>query len=118
MVLAKVNIPFDFRMGNQTLPAGTYVIDREAAHVILLRGSNGANGFVMTNEASRLHPSNHGTIVFARYGDKYFLRQIWQAGATTGLECPKGRAEKSALVARNEPAATSVELAFNTDPLK
>jgi hypothetical protein len=118
MVLAKVNIPFAFQMGNQVLPAGTYVIDRESGHVILLRGPSGAAGFATTIDSRRLHAANHGTIVFDRYGDRYFLRQIWQAGATEGIECPKGRAEKAAVVAQNEQAATTVELAFNADPLK
>jgi hypothetical protein len=117
-VLAKANIPFAFQMGDKTLPAGTYVIDRESGNIILLRGRSGAAGFVVTHDASRLHPSDHGTIVFARYGDKYFLRQIWKAGATTGLECPKARAEKAAVVALNKEPATSIELALNTEPSK
>jgi hypothetical protein len=118
MVVAKVNIPFAFQMGNQALPAGTYVIDRESGHLILLRGPSGATGFATTIDSRRLHAATHGTIVFDQYGNKYFLRQIWQAGATEGIECLKGRAEKAAVVAQNEQAASSVELAFNTDPLK
>ena len=80
MVLAKVNIPFAFQSGNETLPAGLYTIDREGAHVILLRGPKGAAGFAMTHEANRRQPSKQGTIVFAHYGDKYFLRQLLGSG--------------------------------------
>jgi len=116
--LAQVNIPFAFQMANETLPAGTYRIDLESSHVVLLRGPDKASGFLVMNTANKVHPADHGSIVFDRYGDKYYLRQIWTKGETNGLECPKSRAEKNAVVAQNKEAATSVELAFNAAPLK
>jgi hypothetical protein len=116
--VAVVNIPFDFQTGRQTLPAGTYRIDHLSGNLVRLAGPDHAGGFVMTHDAIKTHPPDHGTIVFDRYGDKYFLRQIWTAGKSTGLECPKSRAEKAALVAQNEQAVTSVELAFNSVPQK
>jgi hypothetical protein len=116
--LAQVNIPFAFQMSNKTLPAGTYRIDLESNHIILLRGPDKASGFLVMHNASKTHPANHGSVVFDRYGSNYYLRQIWTAGRTDGLECPKSRAESNAVVAQNKQAATSVELAFNTAPLK
>ena len=116
--LAVVNIPFAFQTERQTLPAGMYRIDRQSGNLIRLEGPGHAGGFVMTHDAINAHPSDHGTIVFDRYGDKYFLHQIWTAGNPNGLECPKSRAEKSALVAQNEQPATTVELAFNSAPQK
>ena len=116
--VAVVNIPFAFQTERQTLPAGKYRIDRVSGNLLRLAGPDQAGGFVMTHDAIKSHPPDHGTIVFDRYGDKYFLHQIWTAGKSTGLECPKSRAEKSALVAQNEQAATSVELAFNSAPQK
>jgi hypothetical protein len=114
--LAEVNIPFAFQTGLQTLPAGMYRIDRELDHVILLRGPGKTAGFVEMHDAVKSHASNHGTIVFDRYGDKYYLRQIWTAGSTDGLECPKSRAEKESLQAKNKQAPSSTELAFNLVP--
>jgi hypothetical protein len=116
--LAVVNIPFAFQTERQTLPAGMYRIDRQSGNLIHLAGPGQAGGFILTHDAIKTHAPDHGTIVFERYGDKYFLRQIWTAGSPTGLECPKSRAEKSALVAQNEQAATTVELAFNSAPQK
>jgi hypothetical protein len=114
--IAKVTIPFDFQAGSKTLPAGTYLVDRESPDLILLRGP--ASGFVLMYSASRSKATDHGSLSFDRAGDKYYLRQIWMAGNTTGLECQKPRAEKAALVAENKQAATSVELAFNSAPQK
>ena len=114
--LAKVNIPFAFQMGTQTLPAGMYRIDRESGHLVLLRGPGQAAGFVDMHDAIRFRAAAHGTIVFDRYGDKYYLHQIWTAGSTDGLECPKSRAEKESLQATNKQAPDSTEVAFNSVP--
>jgi hypothetical protein len=114
--LAEVNIPFAFQTGLQTLPAGTYRIDRESSNLVRLHGPGRAAGFVEMHDAIKHRAADHGTIVFARYGDKYYLRQIWTAGSTDGLECPKSRAEKESLQAKNKQAPSSTELAFNSVP--
>jgi hypothetical protein len=114
--LAKVNIPFAFQMGTQTLPAGMYQIDRDSGHLVLLRGPGKAAGFVNMHDAIRFRPAAQGTIVFDRYGDKYYLHQIWTAGSTNGLECSKSRAEKESLQAINIQAPGSTEVAFNSIP--
>jgi hypothetical protein len=114
--LAEVNIPFAFQTTNQTLPAGMYHIERESAHVVRLQGPGRAGGFMVTYDAIKLQAPSHGTLVFDRYGDKYFLRQIWTAGDTVGIECSKSRAEKESMQAKNKQAPSSTELAFNSAP--
>jgi|SRR5580700_6943258 hypothetical protein len=115
--LAEVNIPFTFQAGLQTLPAGTYKIDRESSsHLILLRGPGNASGYVMVNSTIKVRAADHGSVVFDRLGDKYFLRQIWTVGSTDGLECPMSRAEKASLVAANQPVPSSTEVAISSPP--
>ncbi len=116
--IAKVTIPFDFQTGKQSLPAGTYRVERESASIILLQGPGNASGFVLMHAASRSKAPDHGMLSFDRTGGKYYLRQIWTAGSPNGLECPKSHAEKTALVATNNEAASTVELAFNSEPQK
>ena len=114
--VAEVNIPFAFQTPMQTLPAGTYRIDRESGALILLKGADKA-GFVQMHGATKSRAADHGYLVFDRYGDKYFLHQIWTAGSADGLECSKSRAEKeSRLQAKNTQAPSSIELAFNSVP--
>jgi hypothetical protein len=112
--IAVVDIPFTFQTGLQTLPAGTYRIRHDTGSIVVLLGPGKASGYVLTNGATKLHPSDHGTLVFDHLGDKYFLRQIWTAGSTSGLECPMGRAEKQSIVAANKQVATSTQVAINT----
>jgi hypothetical protein len=114
--LAEVNIPFAFQTTNQTLPAGMYRIDRESGYLVRLQGPDRTGGFLVMHVAIKSHAADHGTIVFDRYGDKYFLRQIWTAGDTAGLESPKSRAEKETLQAKNNQNPSSIELAFNLVP--
>jgi hypothetical protein len=116
IAMAEVNIPFAFQTATRTMPAGMYRIDRESSHLVLLRGPGKAAGFVQMYGATQSRVSDHGTIVFDHYGDKYFLRQIWTAGEKVGLECPKSRAEKETLQAKNNQAPDSIELAFNSIP--
>ena len=114
--MAEVNIPFSFQMGSQTLPAGSYRILRESGYLVRLQGSDKAGGYVQMHDAIKLHAANNGSVVFDRYGNKYFLRQIWTAGSTNGLECPKSRAEKETLQAKNTQSSSTTELAFNSIP--
>ena len=116
--IAKVTIPFDFQTGKQTLPAGTYRVERESPNLIKLEGPGKAGGYVLMHDAIKTKAPAQGMLSFDRTGGKYYLRQIWTAGNPTGLECAKSRAEKAALVATNNEAASTVELAFNTAPLK
>jgi hypothetical protein len=114
--MAVVNIPFSFQTQTQTLPAGTYRIDRHSARIVRLQGPGHAAGFVNTYNAVKSQPVEHGYLVFDHYGDKYFLRQIWTVGSKDGLECPKPHAEKVMVQAKNNQAPSSIELAFNSVP--
>jgi hypothetical protein len=114
--LAEANIPFAFQTPSQTMPAGKYRIDRESTNLLRLEGPGVAGGFVVTHEAVKSHAPDHGVLVFERYGDTYYLRQIWTAGNNTGLECAKGRHEKESMLAKNKPAPSTIEVAYNDVP--
>ncbi len=114
--VAQVTIPFAFHTAMQTLPAGTYRIERESAYLIELKGADSkGSSFVLTHDVIQNKAPNHGSVVFERYGDTYYLRQVWTAGNNTGSECPKGRAEKASMkLAKNDQAPSTVELALNS----
>ena len=44
----------------------------------------------------RLTSKDKATLLFHRYGDQYFLSQVWPAGGSTGRLLPKSRAERDA----------------------
>jgi hypothetical protein len=115
---AKVDVPFAFQNGSQHLPAGTYRIDLNSEHVIILRGTApNAAGVAMTNPEQRAKAQAKGTVVFRRYGDHYFLHEIWMPESTTGRKCVTSRAEqkeKQLQIGEISTAPSNVELALNT----
>lgn len=47
-----------------------------------------------SNAVEKLEPANKTKLVFNRYGNQYFLSQIWVKGATLGRQLPKTSREK------------------------
>jgi hypothetical protein len=115
---AKVDVPFAFQNGSQHLPAGTYRIDLNSEHVIILRGTApNAAGVAMTNPEQRAKVQAKGTVIFRRYGDHYFLHEIWMPESTTGRKFVTSRAEqkeKQLQIGEISTAPSNVELALNT----
>jgi len=112
------DIPFDFRSGSEMMPAGKYDIQTLSSHILIVRGTTHSRSqLLVARDALTLKPSDHGKLVFHRYGNKYFLYQVWSPGQSNGFEFPKGHAEKEAIRAANTPAPTKTELALN-EPLR
>ncbi len=94
-------VPFDFTVGTTTLPAGRYLVSRldGSAAVIQLRSSK-AGVFLVTQETTSGNRVDHAAMVFHRYGERYFLRQIWVSGSR-GFAMPESQAERELVNARN-----------------
>jgi hypothetical protein len=91
------NIPFNFAVGNKTLPAGTYDIGSidSDGKILLLQGRDGnASMMLNSNAAENLKPTDKTKLIFNRYGNRYFLSQIWVAGERSGHQLPKTSREK------------------------
>jgi hypothetical protein len=93
------NIPFDFNVNNDKLPAGKYWISRAQQNngdqVLQIQSAEGkATVLRLTIPVITRNPMNRGTVVFHRYGDEYFLFEVWPAGSSTGREFPKSRGER------------------------
>jgi hypothetical protein len=108
------DIPFDFRSGSEMMPAGRYDIQTLSRHILVVRGATqNRSQLLVAIDAAALKPSDHDKLVFHRYGNKYFLYQLWSSGWSSGFELPKGHAEKEVIRAGNTPAPTTTELALN-----
>jgi hypothetical protein len=120
------NIPFDFSVGGQKLPAGKYWINRAQPSngdlVIQIRSMDGhSNATRLTIPKSGFDPVQTSALVFNRYGDEYFLSEIWVAGGVTGRELTKSRAERelarktqdNGIAALNAPDVKTVTIQAN-----
>ena len=94
----RTNIPFEFSVGNKTMPAGEYTFrctnPNSDLKVMQLFSSHGnASVLLMTSNITRKAPGD-AKLIFNRYGEQYFLAQAWFQADTTGLQTSKSRNEK------------------------
>jgi hypothetical protein len=94
----RVDVPFEFSDGTSVFAAGKYRIRPIGANTnaaISITSEDGkAYGLRMCFNAEVTSPKNETTLVFHRYGDRYFLSQIWTAGETNGLQLPRSSMER------------------------
>ena len=94
------DIPFEFVASNVRFPAGTYDVVPMQPGKVLIRSADFRNaGIVSAIPTQTGKTSSETKLVFNRYGNRYFLSQIWTVGDDTGRELSKSRAERE--MARN-----------------
>jgi len=80
--LMEVDIPFTFSVEDHSLPAGEYqvftVTPERSIRLISTDGKHSAIINTLPNYATL--PSENSRLVFHRYGNEYFLAQVWTAG--------------------------------------
>jgi hypothetical protein len=94
--LGRVNIPFDFSVGNSNLPAGEYTVNQifDRGAVLAIRSADGRRQIPLpasTAEYSKTLGENK--LVFRCYGDQHVLSQIWTHGRAVVLPARKGEHE-------------------------
>jgi hypothetical protein len=91
----KADVPFNFIVTGTKLPSGQYSVqDMANGQALAIRAlANGRAKIVLSSRCESLKRSDRGKLVFHRYGDRYFLAQIWMPGNTSGRELPKTRQE-------------------------
>jgi hypothetical protein len=95
-VALNANIPFNFIVTGKTLPAGEYTIqpvDMQGKVLSIRDSDQRPKSMVISNRCHSLSASAQAKLVFHRYGDRYFLAQIWRAGDNSGYELPKSTRE-------------------------
>jgi len=91
----KATVPFDFTVGNTLLPAGSYTIAAEDTGVIKIRNTDGRIVLLSTTTPDGKEAKT-GELVFNKYGDQYFLREILCASADMNMAVPASKQEKRA----------------------
>jgi len=96
----KAKIPFDFSVGNKKLAAGEYTFSRLSGiadnRTMLVRSEDSSTRmFQSTLVAQVLTPKNESILVFHKYGDQYFLEQIWTSGEQEGTQLSESRSERT-----------------------
>jgi hypothetical protein len=80
------NIPFDFYIGSQRLPSGTYNFEVSGMYV-KLADRDGHSAIALASMVPNPESKTliGGKLMFTRYDNYYFLSEMRRAGYTTGL---------------------------------
>ena len=91
-------IPFEFIVGDSSLPAGQYDVTSMTSNDAVLRITNSEQSQTairLTQTISHTKPADKGKLVFRRYADRYFLAEVWAAGDTSGRQLSKSKQERA-----------------------
>ena len=107
-----INIPFNFIVGQKTLPAGEYGfkrIKKDSETVWLVQSRDCRTSILFMTIPVRAAAMQEETkLIFHRYGGQYFLSQIWTPGDNTGRELLKPRLERE--LAKNPAEQRTIAL--------
>jgi len=94
----QATVPFDFTVADKLLPSGTYTITPESSGVIMIQNYD-KHVQVLTTTSYDSHESrNGGKLVFDRYDDQYFLREILCQSAAMNVNVAPSKQEKRARI--------------------
>jgi hypothetical protein len=93
-----IDIPFNFIIGQKILPSGEYTVGVRsvASNTVWLVQSRDARAgaFFLTIPVQASETQEKTKLVFHKYGDQYFLSQIWIPGSSSGRELSMPRMER------------------------
>ncbi len=112
------NVPFDFVVGEKTLPAGQYTVKEVATggRALLIAERNAKSSIIrLTNDLEPKRDKTQARMVFHRYGQHYFLAEVWNGGDSFGKQLQRSRQERAierelaAIVSKSELAQSTYE---------
>ena len=89
------DIPFAFHVRDSVLPAGSYTVQQiSSAGVIKIRNEDTGESMLTLAPPNRSGKTEQPKLVFNKYGDRYFLSELWFAGVGA-VDCvSKGKLER------------------------
>lgn len=105
------NIPFQFNVGDKTMPAGEYTVTQinpsSDRAVLQLRSKDGSSAAMIQMNEVMGKAREGARLVFNRYGNQHYFAQAWTSADASGLEAPKAKAERTT---QKELAALNVRV--------
>ena len=93
---AVAKVPFEFIVGDKALPSGQYTVravsDTNKAALMI---SGKSSAIRLTNEIQPNPNKTQARLVFHRYGERYFLSEVWMGADSTGRQLLQSQQERS-----------------------
>jgi hypothetical protein len=107
--IAKATVPFDFTVGQTQMPAGTYEISPLSHSAIVIRGNKTAKSVLsLFNSEEPKRADNTAKLVFHKYGDRYFLSQVFRGYGGAVMQLPTSKLEEEVRIAGSSVPQTTV----------
>ena len=105
----KADIPFGFYVRDAALPAGSYTV-RESKNtgIVQIQNNDTGKSILVMAPPNRSGNTEDSKLVFHKYGDRYFLSELWLAGSGA-VDCVSmGKLERE--VRSTPPAIATVAM--------
>ena len=88
----RLNVPFDFTVGNDILPKGEYIVTNNQG-LVLLKGQHGSM-FACTLPTEKSGGKDAAELVFHLVNNQYFLAEIWLGNDQDGRKLYTSKRER------------------------
>ena len=108
-------VPFAFTLENTDLPAGTYTVSILYPYTMLIKvqSADGRKAVMITAIPSlKSEESKQVKLVFHRFGNEYFLAQVWEQGSKVHRDLWSGNRARE--LARNGDRMQFITILANT----
>ncbi len=105
------NVPFSFYMGSSAMPQGAYRVNELAHGTVISLMSRDASKSVTAHNVAGKKMNEPARLVFHRYGEVYFLAEIWD-GAPYGRALAASPREKELAANGTGPTLAVIRLAL------
>jgi hypothetical protein len=94
----EVNIPFQFHVGSSKLPAGKYIIhmlDDSDLKVMEISSADGSTSALFNVQSAKANSASaRSELIFNKYGNRYFLAELFDEDNPDGSRVVESRYEK------------------------
>ena len=109
----KVTVPFEFSAGDTVLPAGHYDVESTdpwgGKALSIHNVTSNAGTILLSSSCQSRKTSERSKLVFYRYGQRYFLAEVWTANTNIGRKMPVNQRQRE--LAKNQQMSEVVLMA-------
>jgi hypothetical protein len=112
--LVTATVPFAFTIENSNLPAGTYTVSiLPPYNMIKVQSKDGRKvAWIGVIPSLKSEESKQAKLVFHRFGNEYFLAQVWEQGSNVHRDLRSGNRARE--LARNGERMQFITILANT----
>lgn len=109
----EATMPFDFTVGGKLLPPGTYKILAATDDVVEIQNHDKTVAILSQSSPDSSVSDNGGKLVFDKFGDQYFLREVLGGAYALNVDLPSSKSERNVrtreVTVNNQTHASAVE---------